>query len=372
MTLHRVAVLLVLGLVGVSRGLCGQERSVTLADAIRLSERVQPTVVRAAGDVGTAAAQRRSAWGGYLPSLSASSSASTFSSEGPSRVDPMTGQLVSGNSSNRSLNTSLSASLDLFTGFRRGAEMGAAAANQTAAEASYVDARFQQALATTNQFLRRARRPATGRRARGQRSPGRGAAQDLGRQAARGLCHAIRLPSLTRYSGQRAARPDPGPDRPGDGGGRARAADRRDRPGAGRSTTRPSTGSSSRSTPPRSVPRPRPRARGSRARVPMRTPREPTSRPPAPPTGPVSRWPSTRHGTPAARPTMNSSISGSSAWDSSGTCSTGSSASWRSPSERRASMWRRRSPPTSAGRSGRSSPHAWPSWRPPEARSTSR
>ena len=153
MTLHRVSVLLVLGLVGVSRGLCGQERSVTLADAIRLSERVQPTVVRAAGDVGTAAAQRRSAWGGYLPSLSANSSASTFSSEGPSRVDPTTGQLVSGNSSNRSLNASLSASLDLFTGFRRGAEMGAARANQTAAEASYVDARFQQALATTNQFL---------------------------------------------------------------------------------------------------------------------------------------------------------------------------------------------------------------------------
>ena len=48
MTLHRVAVLLVLGLGGVSRGLYGQERSVRLADAIRLSERVQPLVVQAA------------------------------------------------------------------------------------------------------------------------------------------------------------------------------------------------------------------------------------------------------------------------------------------------------------------------------------
>ena len=153
MTLHRVAVLLVLGLGGVSRGLYGQERSVRLADAIRLSERVQPLVVQAAGNIETAAAQHRSAWGAYLPSLSANSSASTFSSEGPSRVDPTTGQLVSGNSANKSLNTALSASLDLFTGFRRGAEMGAARANQNAAEASYVDARFQQALATTNQFL---------------------------------------------------------------------------------------------------------------------------------------------------------------------------------------------------------------------------
>ena len=153
MTPHRVAVLLLVGLAGLSPKLRGQERSVTLADAIRLSERVQPAVVRAAGDMETAAAQRRNAWGAYLPTLSASSSASSFFSEGTSRIDPVTGQLLSGNSSNRSLSTSLSASVDLFTGFRRGAEMGAARANQTAAEASFVDARFQQALATTNQFL---------------------------------------------------------------------------------------------------------------------------------------------------------------------------------------------------------------------------
>ncbi len=153
MTPHRVAVLLLVGLAGLSPNLRGQERSVTLADAVRLSERVQPSVVRAAGDLETAAAQRRNAWGAYLPTLSASSSASTFFSEGTSRIDPVTGQLLSGNSSNRSLSTSLSASVDLFTGFRRGAEMGAARANRTAAEASFVDARFQQALATTNQFL---------------------------------------------------------------------------------------------------------------------------------------------------------------------------------------------------------------------------
>jgi outer membrane protein len=153
MSLYRVAVLLVLGLAGLSPALHGQERSVTLPDALRLSERVQPDVVRAAGDIQTAAAQRRSAWGSYLPTLSATSSASAFASEGPSRVDPVTGQLLSGNSSNRSLNTSLSASVDLFTGFRRGAEMSAARASQTAAEASFVDARFQQALTTTNQFL---------------------------------------------------------------------------------------------------------------------------------------------------------------------------------------------------------------------------
>jgi outer membrane protein len=152
MILSRVAALLLLGLAGPS-ALRAQGRAVTLADAIRLSERVQPLVVGAAGDLETAAAQRRSAWGAYLPSLTATSSASSFFSEGPSRIDPVTGQLLSGNASNRSLSTSLSASVDLFTGFRRGAEGRAARANETAAEASFVDARFQQALTTTNQFL---------------------------------------------------------------------------------------------------------------------------------------------------------------------------------------------------------------------------
>jgi outer membrane protein len=130
-----------------------QQRTVTLAEAIRRSAQVQPDVVRAEGDVRAAEARRRSAWGAFLPTVSASSSASDFFSEGASRVDPVTGLVTSGNRSNRSISTSLSASVDLFTGFRRGAEMRAARANESAADASLVDARFQQALTTTNQFL---------------------------------------------------------------------------------------------------------------------------------------------------------------------------------------------------------------------------
>src|SRR5215208_4364497 len=130
-----------------------QQKVVTLAEALRLSERVQPGVGRAAAGVRTAGAQRRNAWGSFLPSLSASSSASEFFSEGANRVDPVTGQLTSGNSTNRSVSTSLSASVDLFTGFRRGAELQAAKAGQVQADASLVDTRFQQALATTNVFF---------------------------------------------------------------------------------------------------------------------------------------------------------------------------------------------------------------------------
>ena len=130
-----------------------QQRAVTLADAIRLAEQTQPDVVQAQSAIRTAAARRRNAWGSYLPSVTATSSASEFFSEGASRIDPVTGQLTSGNSSNRSLSTSLSASVDLFTGFRRGAETKAARAGQSAAEAGLIDARFQQALGTTNQFF---------------------------------------------------------------------------------------------------------------------------------------------------------------------------------------------------------------------------
>jgi outer membrane protein TolC len=133
--------------------LAAQDRAVTLADAIKLAQRTQPSVVQAQGQVETSAAQRRSAWGAFLPSLTASSSASDFFSEGASRIDPLTGQVLSGNTTNRSLNGSLRASVDLFTGFRRGAELKAARAGQTEAEAGLVDAKFAQDLATTNQFF---------------------------------------------------------------------------------------------------------------------------------------------------------------------------------------------------------------------------
>jgi outer membrane protein TolC len=126
---------------------------VTLDEALRLAERIQPDVVRAAGNVRTAGSQIRSAWGAFLPTVTASSSASSFFSEGTSRIDPVTGQLTGGNSSNRSLSTSLSANVDLFTGFRRGAELRAARASEDAASASLIDVRFQERLNTTNQFL---------------------------------------------------------------------------------------------------------------------------------------------------------------------------------------------------------------------------
>jgi len=145
--------ILFLGSTMLSGVAAAQDRSVTLEEAIRLSARVQPDVVRAASAVRTAGAQKRNAWGAFLPSVSAASSGSDFFSEGENRVDPVTGLVTSGNTTNRSINTSLSASVDLFTGFRRGAELSAARANVNAADALLINAQFQQALTTTNQFL---------------------------------------------------------------------------------------------------------------------------------------------------------------------------------------------------------------------------
>ncbi|HEX6615179.1 MAG TPA: hypothetical protein VF046_02655, partial [Gemmatimonadales bacterium] len=68
--------------------LSAQERVVTLEEAIRLAEKTQPGVVQARAGVRTASAQRRNAWGAFLPSVTVGTSASEFFSEGANRIDP--------------------------------------------------------------------------------------------------------------------------------------------------------------------------------------------------------------------------------------------------------------------------------------------
>ncbi len=129
-----------------------QQRTVTLAEAIEQAERVQPRMVSAEGAVRSTGARLLTARGAYLPNLNLNASGSTFFSESQ-RIDPSTGQLVTGGTRTRSLSSSLSSSVELFDGFRRSNDLGAARANDVAAEASLVDARFQQALQTTNTFF---------------------------------------------------------------------------------------------------------------------------------------------------------------------------------------------------------------------------
>jgi len=127
--------------------------TISLADALAKAQLAQPTVVAAHGAVDRAAAQYRTTWGSFIPSLSINSSYGTSYSNGPSRVNQITGEVIAGESYAQSLSNSASASLDLFTGFRRGAQMTSAKATEAAADAGLVDAQFQTALSAKQTFF---------------------------------------------------------------------------------------------------------------------------------------------------------------------------------------------------------------------------
>jgi outer membrane protein len=130
-----------------------QQRALTLTEALRLSEENAPTVVQAQGGVRTAGAQLRAAWGGFLPNVTGRASYGTSTSEQPSRVDPISGEILGGNVSTSSLSVGATASIDLFTGFRRGSELSSARATRRSADADLDYQKAQAALATTTRFL---------------------------------------------------------------------------------------------------------------------------------------------------------------------------------------------------------------------------
>ena len=146
----------VLILLGLAAGPLGAQSGapprISLAEAIERANRVQPGVVQAFGAVRNADARKRAALGAFLPNLNLSGSVGDFYSEG-ARVDPTTGQLVTSGSTNRSINTNLNSSIDLFAGFRRTSESRAASASHDAAEAGLVNAEFNQQLTTTNTYF---------------------------------------------------------------------------------------------------------------------------------------------------------------------------------------------------------------------------
>lgn len=129
-----------------------QRPTVTLTEALRLAEQTQPSMVQAEGQVRTSGANVRSAKGAYLPSFSLSGSGNESYSGAGSRVDPTTNQIVGSNWTSSAGGT-LSASWDLFTGFRRRADVRAANASSQAAQAGLVDTRYQLRLTTTDQFF---------------------------------------------------------------------------------------------------------------------------------------------------------------------------------------------------------------------------
>lgn len=128
-------------------------KSVTLAQALQMSDMVQPSMVAAGGQLSSTAARLRSAKGAFLPTLSANSSGSRGFSEGKARVDPVTNQIVTGNTTSKSYGFGYNASLLIWDGFGRNKQLKVAHANEDAANASLIDARFANQLTTTNAFL---------------------------------------------------------------------------------------------------------------------------------------------------------------------------------------------------------------------------
>jgi outer membrane protein len=92
--------------------------SLTLDQVVQRALSASPAMLQAEGGVTTAGLAERTALGSYLPSLSVSSGASLSSSE---RFNPQTNTTVTGSSD--SYSAGLSASWDVYTGGRRGAEL---------------------------------------------------------------------------------------------------------------------------------------------------------------------------------------------------------------------------------------------------------
>lgn len=128
------------------------QQRVTLSEAIRLAEQFQPRVIQAIGSTRTSDARVRTAKGAFLPNLTVSANGSNSFSENV-RLDPATGIVLEGGSTSQSVSSSVNTSIQLFGGFSRTAELSSARAAGDAADAGLVDARFQQALQTTNQFF---------------------------------------------------------------------------------------------------------------------------------------------------------------------------------------------------------------------------
>ncbi len=130
-----------------------QQRAITLTQAIELAAHADPAVVQAEGTTRSADAAVRVAWGSFLPQLTTGASYGKSFSALPSRIDPLTNEVITGGVTQGSLSLNATASVPIFTGFRRGADLSAARADAADADAAFIDARAQSALRTTNQFI---------------------------------------------------------------------------------------------------------------------------------------------------------------------------------------------------------------------------
>lgn len=128
-------------------------QTVTLAQALLRSEQVSPTVVQSQNGIRSAELQVRTAKWRFVPQLAFSPQASLLMSSGDSRLDPVTGEVISGNSSNPNYGFNITATMPIFDGFIRNYDLKAARAREDAATSTLVSTRFTNTLNVTNTFL---------------------------------------------------------------------------------------------------------------------------------------------------------------------------------------------------------------------------
>lgn len=119
---------------------------VTLNEAVQRALRVQPAMVVARGDQRNAGADKRSAYGAFLPFVTVGASAARSN---VGRIDQTTGRPIP---PEYTYTGTLNASLELFDGFARIANLKVASALGEAADAGVVNARFLTTLETKRLF----------------------------------------------------------------------------------------------------------------------------------------------------------------------------------------------------------------------------
>ncbi len=121
---------------------------VTLAEALQLGRQYNPSQVQAEQNLRVADMGVTQAWGAYLPTISGSGSASRNS---PQRVNQFGSAQVNPITDNSSFG--ISASLNLFTGFQRGANMRAANATRDLNQAALLGQDYATDLNTKQSFF---------------------------------------------------------------------------------------------------------------------------------------------------------------------------------------------------------------------------
>lgn len=121
---------------------------ITLQDAVRLAQRNAPSAVQARGQLRTAASAVRSAYGAFVPSLTASLNQTKQSGE---RFDPLRNQIVTVTQP-WSYRSGIGSSIELFDGGRRFADLRARRADVDAAGANEIAQRFNIALQVKREY----------------------------------------------------------------------------------------------------------------------------------------------------------------------------------------------------------------------------